>query len=99
MEPSPSAGARKPVFPAEVIEALEQGHKIDAIRRMREKTGLGLKESKDAVEAYAHSHDLSGPARAPLSPGEVRRSPRARLVWGIVLVVGCAIYFIFRKLA
>jgi hypothetical protein len=60
MEPSPSAGARKPVFPAEVIEALEQGHKIEAIRRMREKTGLGLKESKDAVEAYAHSHDLSG---------------------------------------
>ncbi len=33
-------------------DALERGNKIEAIKIYREKTGQGLKESKDAVEAY-----------------------------------------------
>jgi hypothetical protein len=65
---------------------------------MRQHTGLGLKESREAVEAYAHAHDMPHHASAPASPGEVRRSPRTRLAWGIVLVVGSALYFIFRKI-
>jgi ribosomal protein L7/L12 len=32
--------------------ALERGNKIEAIKIYRDKTGLGLKESKDAVEYY-----------------------------------------------
>lgn len=35
----------------EVIAYLERGEKIGAIKFYREKTGLGLKEAKDAVEA------------------------------------------------
>lgn len=35
----------------EIIGYLERGEKISAIRFYREKTGLGLKEAKDAVEA------------------------------------------------
>ena len=34
------------------LDALERGNKIEAIKIYREKTGLGLKESKDAVEYY-----------------------------------------------
>ncbi len=35
----------------ELSEALEAGRKIDAIKVYREATGLGLKDSKHAVEA------------------------------------------------
>ena len=38
-------------LPSSVIAALQKGNKIEAIRLLREQTGLGLKEAKDAVEA------------------------------------------------
>jgi large subunit ribosomal protein L7/L12 len=38
---------------SEVVTLLQGGKKIDAIKLYREKTGLGLKEAKDAVEAIA----------------------------------------------
>lgn len=34
----------------EVREALDAGHKIEAIKLVRERTGLGLKEAKELVE-------------------------------------------------
>ena len=36
---------------AEILELIRRGRKIEAIKRMRELTGMGLAESKDAVEA------------------------------------------------
>jgi ribosomal protein L7/L12 len=39
-------------LPAEVRELANNGEKIAAIKRHRELTGCGLKEAKDAVEAY-----------------------------------------------
>ena len=36
----------------EIKAALAQGEKIEAIRLVREKTGLGLKEAKDLVERH-----------------------------------------------
>jgi ribosomal protein L7/L12 len=36
--------------PPEVIEALRSGNKIEAIKRYREATAVGLKEAKDFVE-------------------------------------------------
>jgi ribosomal protein L7/L12 len=41
---------------AEAITALEQGRKIEAIKIYREATGVGLKESKEAIEAYLVAH-------------------------------------------
>jgi large subunit ribosomal protein L7/L12 len=35
----------------EIRELIRQNRKIDAIKLMRQKTGLGLAEAKDAVEA------------------------------------------------
>ncbi len=73
-----------PVFstglPVLVIEALQRGEKIQAVRLMREITGVGLKEAKDAVEASPHAA-----ARGGLSPGEVPRT--GRLVWGVIAAV------------
>ncbi len=34
----------------DIHELLSAGNKIEAIRRVRERTGMGLKESKEAVE-------------------------------------------------
>lgn len=39
-------------FPADVVSAIMQGRKIDAIKLLREARNMGLKEAKDAVEAY-----------------------------------------------
>jgi len=54
----PSQGMTDPESDKELIALLEQGQKIEAIRMYREKTGAGLKEAKDAVEALAAKHGL-----------------------------------------
>lgn len=43
-------GEGSEVWQAEVLELLRRGNKIQAIKVVREATGLGLKESKDYVE-------------------------------------------------
>ncbi len=40
----------------EAIAALEHGRLIEAIKLTRVATGMGLKESKDTVEAYLLNH-------------------------------------------
>lgn len=45
-----------PVIPNEALQALRSGQLIDAIKITREKTGLGLKESKDLVDQYLKEH-------------------------------------------
>src|SRR5690349_4130205 len=47
----------KPEFPS-VLQELEQGRKIQAIKLYREQTGVGLKEAKDAVEELARLRGL-----------------------------------------
>lgn len=41
-------------FP-EVVDAIRGGNLIQAIKHYRERTGVGLKEAKDAVEALART--------------------------------------------
>lgn len=36
---------------AQVMQALREGNKIEAIKLFKDETGLGLKESKDIIEA------------------------------------------------
>jgi ribosomal protein L7/L12 len=45
----------------QIADLLARGQKIEAIKRYREYTGLGLKEAKDAVEAMARSDMLDRP--------------------------------------
>ncbi|HEY0594753.1 ribosomal protein L7/L12 [Sphingopyxis sp.] len=61
--PSPPRGARIDATPLtvrvhteissddQILDLIRRGQKIQAIKRMRELTGMGLAESKDAVEA------------------------------------------------
>lgn len=45
-------------LPPEVVIAIQEGHKIKAIKMLREAKGLGLKEAKDAVDAYVEQHPM-----------------------------------------
>jgi ribosomal protein L7/L12 len=50
--PSGSVSADAVQIPLSAVAALYQGNFIEAIRSTRQQTGLGLKESKEAVEDY-----------------------------------------------
>jgi hypothetical protein len=41
-----------PSLPSAALAALQQGRKIEAIKIVREREGLGLKDAKDRVERY-----------------------------------------------
>ena len=41
-------------LPPGAIDAIARGETIEAIKRVRAATGLGLKEAKDLVDAYRH---------------------------------------------
>ena len=56
LSPPPTARPVAPVQDApidddEIRELIRQNRKIEAIKRLRDATGLGLKEAKDAIEA------------------------------------------------
>jgi hypothetical protein len=42
--------------PFAVIQAIEQGRKIEAIKLLREHTGRGLKDSKEWIDEYERQH-------------------------------------------
>lgn len=81
-------------LPGPVQEALNQGNKIEAVRRLRSLTGLGLKEAKDAVDAAGVGRAQS----ADLSPGQVHHSnglwwwlvALAVMALGAFTMLGCA---------
>jgi ribosomal protein L7/L12 len=50
----PAAGGLSP----EVVQLINSGNKIQAIKAHRERTGLGLAEAKDAVEAFERRYRL-----------------------------------------
>jgi ribosomal protein L7/L12 len=57
-------------IPEAAIAALSAGNKVEAIKILREATGLGLKEAKDAVERYEAGETPSQPqASRPLERG------------------------------
>ncbi len=54
-------------LPLQVLEALAQGNQIEAIKRLRAVTGLGLKEAKDLTDRHLQGRPVSMPA-APSDP-------------------------------
>lgn len=50
-----------------IVSAISRGQKIEAIKLYREATGLGLAESKDAVEAM----EIQPPSSSPVNPGQL----------------------------
>ena len=74
-------------LPAAAIEALTKGHKIEAIKIVRQEWGLGLKEAKDAVDAYVKTR--------PDLASQFQEAGNNRL-WLWLLVVLTAILLFYR---
>ena len=79
-------------LPDDVIAALRQGNKIEAIKLLRAKSGLDLKGAKDAIDAVEAQYL----PKKTLAPGEV---PRSKGVWWIVAfaAVAMAAWFWLRR--
>jgi ribosomal protein L7/L12 len=80
--PSPYRSNIAPGNAEEVVRALlDSGHKIEAIKRVREQTGLGLKEAKDLVDAMERGASVALQSGTSLSTyqGDADREAR-RLV-------------------
>ena len=90
-----------------VVDALRKGNKIEAIRLLREKSGLGLKEAKDVIDrapmqpsAIKQSvPNMSAPPTAlpGLSPGEVPQTKGSRWWIAAVIVAGAMLYYYFSR--
>ena len=59
-----SAEAGPPPYEAEVLSWLREGKKVQAVKVVRAHTGLGLRESKEYVEALAPREGIAPPARS-----------------------------------
>ena len=62
---------------------------IEAIRLLREQTGMGLKDAKDAVEA-------GDPGRAAKAPGEVTDPGFPLWRWVGLALALCLVYYLMR---
>jgi hypothetical protein len=81
-------------FPPAAVAALEQGNIIEAIKIVRLERGLGLKESKDQVDAYLKSRpDLQ--RRLEAAQAEARQGFVRWLVTFLALAAAAA-YFVVR---
>ena len=47
---------------AEVVSDTQKGRKIDTIKKLREISSIGLKESKAMVDLYSAQHNIKIPA-------------------------------------
>ena len=56
-------------FDQQLLELLAKGKKIPAIKLYRERTNVGLKEAKDAVEALGIRHGIRTPAATGCGAG------------------------------
>lgn len=89
-----AVGDTASTLPPEVLSALQQGKKIEAIRLLREKTGLGLKDAKEAVEFIQAKGDGMPAFR---SPGEVAKS--SNTLWLAAALVALVVlgYLVFGR--
>ena len=82
-------------IPEQAIAALRQGQKIEAIKLTREATSMGLKESKEAVEAYLDSNrgvrESFDSAQTPLVSGSL-----LSLVTAAALITAAVWWVLFR---
>lgn len=75
-------------LPDDVVAEIHANRKIEAIKRLREQRGIGLKEAKDAVDRYI----------SQLPQGAIRPTQRTDSGLGRLLVVGAgamAIYLLY----
>ncbi len=79
-------------LPEDVIRAIEDGHKLEAIKMLRENTGLGLANAKVLIDRAWRVH---GPKK-PQTQGLTEVEGSGKLVGSLVAVaVLAAAYFFY----
>ncbi len=68
----------------QVVSALQDGRKVEAIKLLRKQRGIGLKEAKEIVDSYCEEHGLSSSSQASGAGG--------LMLVGLLLVVGYLVY-------
>ena len=76
-----------PDLPADVIEAIRDNRKIEAIKRLRTHSGCGLKEAKHAVEGYISKHWQMLGLPDPEASGSMERLIKIVIFLGAVFAV------------
>ena len=66
-------------LPPNVLDAIQRRNLVEAIKLLREQTGLGLKEAKDLIDAHT---DARAPVRSEFSPDALPPSAAAALQQG-----------------
>ncbi len=84
---TPSEPSMSSSLPPAVIEAMQRGRKIEAIRLLRAASGMGLKEAKEAVEAL-------GPQA---NSGVVQPGTGNKFIWLVLL--GIAAFMAYQWLS
>lgn len=75
-----------------VLAAVDSGHQIEAIKILREETGLGLKDAKHAIDALARARS----GNSALPPNMSEEGGAGGLIKLIVLIVAVlVVYFYF----
>jgi ribosomal protein L7/L12 len=77
--PAAAPAETDPITPA-IAEAIRAGRKIEAIKLYRQAHGVGLKEAKDAVDAYETTG--RGTARPPKNANPAKPGLLRRLLGG-----------------
>ena len=79
-------------LPSAVIRAIEQGRKIEAIKILREETGLGLANAKVLVDRAHRSHGPQKPVPGAIS--EVSGGAKlAKSAFLVMILVGFYYYY------
>lgn len=89
---TPAVDASGLVLPKSVRDAMDAGRKREAVRLLREQTGQGVRDAKEAVEVYAAS---TATGDAALSPGAVAKTGNAWLLVVVLVLVVALVYFLF----
>lgn len=81
-------------LPYEALIALRSGKLIDAIKITREKTGLGLKESKDLVDRYLDTH----PNEQVFIQEQLAQRSRSGIQFlvAVLFLIAMLVWFIFK---
>ena len=78
-------------LPSEVIQLIEDGRKIEAIKMLRESTGLGLANAKVLVDRVSRTH---GPKREVVSFKD-ESSGAGKILVSLVAVMALATAYFF----
>ena len=69
------------------MQAVTSGHTIQAIKRLRAETGIGLKEAKEIIDREMEAYRLANP-HAPMVP---ESTPWPKVI--VIALIAFAIYW------